>query len=101
MFSFKSLTGYSNLKLGFKYLQGRAPSLLNEFVSRHQHSSSVSIWTSIDGNCRIEMCKTAFPGKAIKLWNCLPTELKTQHNFNIFSRGVKSRHIVLTPKIHL
>lgn len=40
MFSFKSFMNYFNPKLIFKCLYGHAPSLHNEFVERHQHTSS-------------------------------------------------------------
>lgn len=58
MFSFKSFMNYFNPKLIFKCLYGHAPSLRNEFVGRHQHTSRVNIQASTQGKCCIALHKT-------------------------------------------
>ena len=67
---------------------------LNEYPSRHQHSSRVSTLTSMNANCHIAMRTTSFRQSALSvkgatLWNCLATKLVMKHNFTVFNRDVR------------
>lgn len=78
LFCFESFTNYCNLKLLFKWLHGRAPSMFNELVVRNQISSRLNTQRSLNRNCCMEVSKTsyvqsAFSATGAKLWNSLHT----------------------------
>ena len=93
LLSFESFSDLCFLKLTFKCLNNIAPEPLSSFMQRQ----SINRVTrgSINNNCIVPYRKTsfgqsAFSYKSAKLWNSLPTELKTMTEFKMFTSRVKS-----------
>ncbi len=81
------------MKLIFKCLRNKAPSVLCNLVKRHDDTGRTTRSTEV-GNCRIGFCRTsqgerAFSVKGSQLWNMLPNEFKVTHDIKSFTLKVK------------
>ena len=93
LLSFESFGDLCFLKLIFKCINDLAPEPLCSFV--HKQNSSRATRGSVHKNCILPRCRTSFGQssfsyKAAKMWNLLPSELKTITEFNIFTIRLKS-----------
>ncbi len=90
--SFDSFVRLCFLKLVFECINNLAPEPLHRYIQR-QDSNRVTRST-VEGNCRIQYRRTTFGQSALsikgcKLWNTLPTEIKSLTNLKTVTQKVK------------
>ncbi len=93
MLNLTNVKNVSYVKLIFKCLRNKAPSVLCNLVKRHDAIGQITRSTEV-GNCRSGFCRTsqgqrAFSVKGSQLWNMLPNEFKVIHDIKSFTLMVK------------
>ena len=89
---FDSFVNFSFLKLIFKCVNNLAPEILCQLINKLH--SRIRTRGSTSGNCRTAKRKTTFGQSSFlalgtKLWNTLPSEIKTLTELKVFNTQVK------------
>ena len=93
LMNFESFSNFCFLKLIHKCINHLAPEPLSSFVERL--SSTRVTRSSTNHDCKIRYCRTSFGQttfsvKCSKLWNSLPSDIKTVTDFKVFTFGSKT-----------
>ena len=92
LLGFDSFVTFSFLKLIFKCVNNLAPEILCQLINKL--NTGIRTRGATSKNCRTAKCKTTFGQSSFvaigtKLWNTLPSEIKTLTELKVFNTQVK------------